>query len=533
MSKRETFLFVAVVLFGAIVRIYLAANTFPAQRDASHFVQHGIEYAGGNKAAMTGMWSQAQILAAAWAFELGFSPERMVQIVSVFFGIWMVPMTILFVWRFFHSMNMGVIAGLLVASNPSLILYSVNGMANVPYGSLVMTAAALLACSFNHNRVFYLNIPLAFIILAPAIYYRSIETLASALVLGSWTLYQTVARRDAKSFIHLVVAGLLFMVITMPNFIMTSKQYKGSSLSPKMMNLVIDPESINSSKSVRDPDHVMMVKARQLEEIGAFRFMWEHREVMLKRVVPNVLKGLRSLNEVAFHASLRLGMDWFLVLLLASFVQLPRPIQWDRWLVVLGLMFFFPLMISIAYIVSEWFVAYVPFLFIFFSASLSSSWKNNGLAARIALATFLIFTAGRSSLYAVTEFADDWKYQNEIHAATVLRAHGSEEDILMSGGPLAANTFYDHYPLRWKPFTYGTIEEMDEMAGKRSVTLIMLSSDEFTRSWPVQKLFEGESSPPNWQLLERLEYNRNHPKYGPQQVVRLLYRRHATAGADR
>lgn len=531
MDKKTAIVIGAIVILATILRIYLAFNTSPIQRDAGHFVQHGIEYAGGNKTAMTGMWSQAQILAAAWAVKLGISPERTVQFVTVFFGIWLVPMTILFVWKFFQRVDMGLIAGLLIASNPSLILYSVNGMANVPYCSLVMTAAALLALSFDKQRVRLWLIPLAFLILATAIYYRSIETLASALVLGAWVMYKSFAMRDARPLVYLTLAAFFFLGVTMPNFIMTSKQYKGSSLSPKMMNLVLDPEIVSSSKIIRDPGHAMVSKSKRLEEIGTARFMWENRTIMLKRVPPNLVKMLKSLNEIAFHASLRLGMDWFLILFVASLAMLPRPLQLDRWLVLAGLMFLFPAMISIAYIVTEWFVAYVPFLFILFAAPLGLAWQTNARAIRVTVVVFLLFVSARSSTYAITEFSDDWRYQSEIHAAKILKSHGSEDDILMSAGPVSAITFYDHYPLRWVPFTYGSIEEMDQSAEKRGVSMIMLSSDDFTRSWPVNALFEGEPPPVNWELLERLEYNRLHPKYGAQQVVRLLYRRHSRCEA--
>jgi hypothetical protein len=525
--------FLLIVFLGAYVRLTTAKTAYPAQLDAGHMVQIGIEYASGDKSVLPYYYSELQTLTAAWAYSSGMiDPGRSLQLVTLVWGVLLIPFSILFVRYLLGRWDLALFSGMMVACNQVLILYSVNGMGEMPYASLLMCGAMIMALALYRPAPWL--IPVAFLPLAAALYYRDMETLISTAVFFIWTSYVSF-RAKKKQYIYLGIVGVIFVAaIGQPHFRLQRENAPKAGLSWKI-NYLRFVGVTPGSQLQHDPDHVVWIERDKLiQELGPIPYIIQHRNLLIKSYMSNFIGGLRRFNEHIFAGSFRLGMDWFILFSLFSVLTLPRPLEYERWIVVFSLMLLFPVMASATFVNPRWLVGNVPFYLVLLSAPFVC--LMNRLSFRhakvIICIIFLIFNI-RSASWAVFEHSEDPWYQYVREAGSELRKHGDESDVVVYAFPHVMIHFYESHPMRGILTPYAdTLERTDELIEARGGTLIVLSTVDHTKSWPLNDLFHCTPPPSNWEFVDRLKYEWYSPKYGPQEVEYLFYRRHPLSGDE-
>lgn len=532
-NKLTALSFILIVLLGAYVRLTTAKTAYPAQLDAGHMVQFGIEIANGNEQYLEVLYSRFQQYTAAWAYSRGMDPGRALQWVTLFFGTMLVPASMLFVRQLFGRWNLALISGLFVATNPSLVLYSVNGMGEVPFASLLMGACALLVFGTNSGTRRVYLIPLAFGVLAVGIYYRDIEALLSALVFIVWLIWQSLKCRSIQYVAWGLVGLLVLFTIWTPHRLYTKEVNPKGGASLKMTYLVW-ADAARSSQTQHDPDNQAFADLEKLKEIGVYKYAWIHKQRIIKNYAASIIRMLKAFNNHIFAGPYKIGADVFILILITAALALPRPVQYDRWLLVGTLCFFFPLLACASFINPRWLVGNIAFLLIIFAAPLAFLLERLGERKwKYAIWAFAVLFSVRSASFAIDEHGDTIRYHAIRDAGIALRKYGDDNDVLVTAYPQVMIHFYEKSPGRGVLIPYAkTIERIDELIGERGGTLIALSSLDHTRSWPVNELFHCAKPPPNWELLDRIRYEWESRKYGPQEVEYLFFRRHPKKALD-
>ena len=104
-----------------------------------------------------------------------------------------------------------------------------------------------------------------------------------------------------------------------------------------------------------------------------------------------------------------------------------------------------------------------------------------------------------------------------------LKQFGDDEDVLMANGPHIAISFFDTKMLNTVELPYASVEEVEQYAAKKRITLLAVS-DQARPHWPIAQIFKDRAVPENWKLLDELKFPGDDFRGIPDEHYRL-YRR--------
>ncbi len=520
-ARRAGLLALTILALG--VRLIAATKAYPAQGDAGHFVQCGMELAQGNPAGLSPHWSQAPILLVAGAIRVGWDPARALQVLTLAAGVVAVPLLMVFAWSVLESWSAALLAGLLVSTNPALVKYSVNGLAEMPYIALLLAAACLVVGGARSGGAGW-RLPLSAVFLGLGVYFRPTESCVSAAILYGMVAVTVVRGRRFSELRALALACLVFIALLTPLNVYTARRSPYHVPSTKIVNLAFGDYGYDS-KATKGINSPLKAEEAKLKEMGAVQYLWVSRGAVMRHWIGNAPRAVRGFKELLFAGAFYMGTGWFAAIIILVFFTSAVFGRLRRWLLPAALAFAMPSLFCLSFLVDRWLVPSLPFLLVLVGDAVAL-WLGAARASRwrYLLVAVVILFIGRNAVFSVEPAAVDWRYFNFSKVAARLRDHGSEQDVLMTSGPHLANYFYTNSPFRFIELPYGTIEETERFAGERHVTLIAFS-DLLYSHWPIQRLFAGDAPPPNWQLLERLRFEKEDPRYGVLTEQYLLYRR--------
>jgi hypothetical protein len=513
----------AVALLALLLRWHVAGHSYPVRDDAGHFVQFGVELAGGNPEGLSAHWSLAPILTAAAAVRLDADPRRAVQAVTVAAGVACVVLAGALAALAFGSRRAGWLAGLLVATNPTMVDYSTNGMGEMPFMALAL-AAVCVAKKVRWEG--WAGPVLALFLCGLAVYYRPVEAVVFAATLGAFGVLPALARRNGRRVAAWLLAGVVFAALALPLVVHTARRSTFGGPSTKIVNLAFGEYGYDS-KAVFALEGPMAEEVGRLKSVGAARYLWERRAEFPARFARNVARLVRFARDETFAGPFHLGSGWMVALFAAGAVLEGRRGRLKQWPLLLCLGFGSALLTCLSFIHPRWVVQAVPYLLILLGgmADALADVSAGRRPWRIVLAAVVAWVAVSGAVLARRLPWDFWRYDNMPAVAEELRRHGGEDDVLMTKGPQLPIGFYRQHPLRYVEMPYGTIEQTEAYAARKGVTLIALSDLSYPH-WPVNEVFKGAAPPANWELLVSPAFRFDDPRYGPQEEKYLLYRRH-------
>jgi hypothetical protein len=520
---------VALAILAAAVRLYVAGHSYPVRDDAGHFVQFAMELAGGNPEGLSAHWSMAPILVASAAIRMHADPQRAVQLTTVAAGVACVLFAAALAAAVFRSRRAGLLAGIIVAVNPTLVDYSTNGMGEMPYMALTM-AGALVARTTLQGAFF--GPALALGLAGLALYFRPVEAVVFAATLGAFGAIPALARRDVRRVGAWALAGLVFVALALPLCIHTARHSNFGGPSTKIVNLAFGEYGYDS-KAVFAQEGPMADEVGRLKSIGAARYLWERRADFPPRFARNVARLVRFVRDETFAGPFHLGSGWLFALLAAGAVLEGRRGRLREWPFLLCIGFGPALLTCLSFVHPRWVVGAVPYVLILFAgaADTLADLARGRRCWQVVLAGLLAWWVGSGVAMSRGLSWDHWRYDNVPAVARELRRFGGEDDILMTKGPQLPINFYRQHPLRYVEMPYGTMAQTEAHAGRKGVTLIALSSQSYPH-WPVNEVFKGAAPPANWELVASPVFCFDDPRYGPQEEKYLLYRRHPEAPAE-
>lgn len=131
-------------LWALAIRVLAAGKVFPAQGDASHFIQYGKAYAvSGLLESLNGLWSLAPQFLTAWSMKLGWIPQYVLQATTVAFGVLVVAGGYALTLELTRSRMAAFAAGLLLATSPVLTAAAASGLSDTPHIALATWTVSL------------------------------------------------------------------------------------------------------------------------------------------------------------------------------------------------------------------------------------------------------------------------------------------------------------------------------------------------------------------------------------------------------
>jgi hypothetical protein len=517
-----------ILLLAAVVRILPADRVFPAQGDASHFVQGGLAFRHGNPEGIDGYWSIGPQFIVAIASRIGLDPARVLQASTILAGVWLVFGAIFLAKTLTGDWLAGWLAGLLVASTPILVDSSTAGLAETPHMALAVSGFA-----FWHHAFLRRQWPWAIagsLLLAFDLYYRPFDLF---ILLGVFALFIVVQFRCAFwkfAWRPLLAGGIVFILAGLPFVAITKAKQADSAASSKLVNLAfaehgLDAKIMYGAKGVDSANNPLVQEVGRLASLGAPRYIWTNRERIARNYMSNLLKAARHLNSHAFTGALRMGLAWFMLFSLGCFygayrngIKLPT-------LYVAASIASVPAALSIGLIHPRWIMQCLPFYFILAAMALASGWtylsSPRWRATALAIFLALVLTNAR---WSVRQLDDKWKGLNIVPAAERLRLYADEGDKLMCFGPSLPISFFHTNVYNYVEIPYGEIDRIALWADLQKVDVIALNSSIFPH-FPIHKIAEDPSLvPTNWIEVDRIQFQK-HTRFELETDQYVFYRR--------
>lgn len=512
----------AILALAFSLRWEAASHAHPVQSDAFHFVDWAVAYAHG-QAALNTHWSQGPMLLAAAAEKLGRDPRYALQYSTLLAGVLACAAGLWLAWVWMGRWPLALAVGLVLACNPTMIEYSVNGLAEMPYVLLLLLAAGLVLRALKSGRGVFLLYPAAFALLGLGFYYRPAEALQAAGALAFYAaLSQAFSRPGRGRQFAGLAAGLLALVlIVVPYFRMLHAHTDQTLRNSKIIALACGEQAYDS-KAYYTMEGPVPAEVRRLEELGVARYLWSLRGELLPRWLRNQARAARHYNDHLFAGSFRMGMSWFAVLLVlaaggAVFRERGLP-----WLLPAMLAACLPAVAGISCVFPRWLVPGVPFLVMGLLAGWSALGRDRlGPAARAGALALLLLFCWRSAVFGVQSTDTHWQETVYSTVAQKLRYLAGPDDLMMTTMWPVAHHFDRERALRHDRLPYGELDELARFVDRKKVRWIVLSDRQFTH-WPVNRLFDGGPWPANWREAARLEFDYVQAREGPQRERGLI-----------
>lgn len=488
--------FILLALLAVGIRLQAARDAYPACGDSGHFVQHGVALANGVPGAMSTYWSQGMIAIAAGAVKMGLDPRRAMQATTLVAGLAVVLLFAGVIWRLTSSKGLSLVGGLVLATNPTMVQYSITGYSEMPYMALLM-AGVWVALSPCGKPLFKYG--LAGALIGTGGYFKGLDAAVAACGLGLFVLFQK-SEGWRRKILHAGAIPAMAFIVLLPLCVFT--YLNDGSFTPGSKggaNFALGADWADS-KVVYAADG-LKIEEKTAEELA---------KNIPVRVLKNIGDTIRLFNQQIFCRGLRMGTIWF-SLIMAGVMAIIWHQKETQAILPLCLMGIQLGLLWLVFVHSRILAPTFPWLVLLILVA-GSVFLKTDLSQRMkyAMGLFLLVFAVVNTRYALDAFTSEfvwWRYSNIQTCAKVLKAHGgTDEAVIMGYGPHLAVEFNKTNPLKTVRVPYGTIEQVAELAERNNVRFIVIS-DSFRSHWPVAKLFEeGMSAPENWILLEELVF---------------------------
>lgn len=515
-------------LWGLILRLLAAGKVFPAQGDASHFVQHGKAYVAMGMEAISGYWSLLPQFLTAWSMKWGGMPQYVLQATTVGFGVLLVAGVYALAMELTGKRTIAFVAGLLIATNPVLTASSTAGLSETPHMALAVWALVLAFAGARKGRAWMFG--LAGAVASVDMYYRPYDLflyLVGATPFILWRMKENGWRKN----VAVLGAGLLAgAVCSMPFFAITARKSAGSVGTSKLVNLAfrkhgLDAKAMYAAKGLHGDDVALSREIRELQEKGAWGYMWVHRGEIARDYVKNVAKGLRHLNEHAFEGMFRMGFFWFALASGLCLAAAWASGQREMTLYVPTAMGVILGALSIGFVHPRWVMQFLPIYVLLSGAGFN--WLTERVApvlGRRMAWGILLAAAFLNGRWAVAKLDDEWRQRNVFAVSERLGTYMGEGERLMSFQPELPALFYATNTLPWLAIPYGPVNEVFAWADIQSVDCIVLNSSTFPH-FPIHEIERvPESVPAPWHEVDRLEFVHD-SRFGEERDEYRIYRR--------
>lgn len=515
-------------LWALAIRVLAAGKVFPAQGDASHFVQHGKAYLASGMDAISGYWSLLPQFVTAWSVKLGLMPQFVLQATTVGFGVLLVAGVYALAMELTRSRTTAFVAGLLIATNPVLTASSTSGLSETPHMALATWALALAFAGARKRRAWLFA--LAGAVASVDMYYRPYDLLlylAGAAPFILWKLWGCGWRH----MVYLIGVGILLgSACSVPFFQITTMKSAGSVGTSKLVNLAfrkhgLDAKAMYAAKGLHGEQTPLNMEIQELKDNGAIQYIWNHRAEIAASFLKNVAKGCRHLSEHSFAGMFRMGLFWFLLTGGLCVAMGWKAGQKDTILYLLFAMGVILGALSIGFVHPRWVMQLLPFHAILFALGVHALLINISCpSVRVLAWGCLLAAAALNARWAIVRLDDEWKGRNLFVVAETLRKHMSETEKLMSFQPELAALFYQTNTLTWIAIPYDSVEDVFAWAEEQDVDCVVLHDGTFPH-FPIHEIERHpEKIPPPWRKIDKLEFEKE-TRFDLERDVYRIYRR--------
>lgn len=516
-----------ILALAAWLRFEAAGLSYPAQGDAAHFVQHGVQWAVTGKP-VSGYWSLAPQVLAGWAYRAGWDPARTLQVTTVLFGILLVGSVMGLARALGLSTWAMLCAGLIAAVNPVLLKSATGGLSETPLMALLITAYMGLERGQTGARRGGASV-VAGLCLAGALYYRPFEAVVGIGAYAAYALGLHLIRTRTIRLAPLLVALAAFVAGAIPFGVLSHNLKATSAASSKLVNLAYREDGLDSKamRSLFGPEQTnsaLAAEIRNLEELGAVGYLWTNRGAILRKIPHNLMQELRILNGQVFDGAFSMGFIVFLLVNLALGVAIVRHDRWQMALLPLLYMGLIAAALSLAFVHPRWIYQFVPLYGLVLALGLDA-WQTDRSRGRGWLVTAVVLVyAAKTAALGLEQRRDRWVELNVIPAGADLRALVAENEKLMAfGGELALEAKPDT-PWLAAEMPYGTVAEVEAFAAREGVAWIILSSRNHAH-YPIHEVTRNpELLPPTWTLVREKTF-RAWTRWGEEEDTYHIYTR--------
>lgn len=515
-------------VWALLIRLMAAGKVFPAQGDASHFVQHGKAYAAMGMEAISGYWSLLPQFITAWSMKMGLMPQYVLQATTVGFGVLLVAGVYALALELGRSRTIACVAGLMIATNPVLTASSTSGLSETPHMALATWALALAFAGARKGTAW--RFALAGVVASVDMYYRPYDLflyLAGAMPFVLWRMRKNGWRKNAL----MLGAGILLgTVCSVPFFAITAMKSAGNAGNSKLVNLAfrkhgLDAKASYAAKGLHGNEVALSLEIRELQEKGAVGYIWTHRVEIAKDYVKNMAKGVHHLNDYAFTGMFRMGFFWFVLVsglcIGAAWssgrrsMALYAPTAMGA---ILGAL-------SIGYVNPRWIMQFLPFYVLLAGAGFK--WVAGrfcpGWGYRMVWGGLLV-AALLNGRWAVAWLGDEWRQRNLFAVSERLRNHMDEGERLMCFRPELPALFYATNTLSWLDIPYDSVDDVFAWADMQNMDCIVLNSSTMPH-FPIHEIERNpELIPAPWKKVGHLEFEQN-TRFGEERDEYRIYRR--------
>ncbi|MBU1908561.1 MAG: glycosyltransferase family 39 protein, partial [Verrucomicrobia bacterium] len=318
-TRRTTFLLV--VLLAAVVRVWVGWDADPLDLDVGHFVRYGKALANGNPSGFSHHWSLGPILLTALTHRLGLDPLFWLQLSTIIAGVVAVGACMVMVYRLCRIWSVALLAGLLMSCNPSMLVYSVNSMGEMPFIALMLLAAAIQLPPEGTTRHHPGRFLSAGALLGLGYLYRPIESYLAFGLLGLWQLHYAWTSRAFSRLLWIGLGAAVFISFSMPQTVVTKIRTGVWSPSTKFSMLVYRDFGTDS-KAMYGLNTPLQEEQRRYQEMGTARYLWAQKTAIARSAVRTAGIAFRVLKDQLFDASFRIGTGWAVGLVLVGAIVL-------------------------------------------------------------------------------------------------------------------------------------------------------------------------------------------------------------------
>lgn len=515
-------------VWALLIRLMAAGKVFPAQGDASHFVQHGKAFVAMGMDGISGYWSLLPQFIAAWSVKMGLMPQYVLQAMTVGFGVLLVAGVYAFALELGRSRTIAFVAGLLIATNPVLTASSTSGLAETPHMALATWSLVLAFAGARKGSVW--RFALAGAVAAVDMYYRPYDLFLYVAGAAPFVLWRMRMYGWWKG-VRMATAGVVIGVVcSLPFFAITTMKSADSVGTSKLVNLAfrkhgLDAKAMFAAKGLHGDEVALSLEIRELQEKGAARYLWNHKGEIARDYMRNVAKGIRHLNGHAFEGMFRMGFFWFVLIGGLSVVAAWSSGRGEMALYALVAMGVILGALSIGFVHPRWVMQFLPFYVLL--AGMGFEWLAEHIPAGwMNRATWCILLAAGllNSRWAVARLDDEWRQRNLFAARERLAKHMDEGEKLMSFRPELPALFYATNTLAWMAIPYGPVDEVFAWADMQGVDCIVLNSSTFPH-FPIHEIERNPGLIPlPWKEIDRVEFAQD-TRFGEERDEFRIYRR--------
>ncbi|HMP71836.1 MAG TPA: hypothetical protein PKE55_01095 [Kiritimatiellia bacterium] len=493
---------VVVIALSLWIRVEGARLSYPAQGDASHFVQHGVSWAVTGKP-VSGYWSLGPQYLAGWAYSRGWDPSLTLQWTTVGFGVLVVMGTMALGHCLSLSAGMMLAAGLVVAVNPALLKSATGGLSETPLMACLLLGYAGL--EWSQRKKSWMAAGAGGLFFALAMYYRPFEAMVGLGAYGLYTMILGVTKSRPVHLGPLVLAGVVFVGGALPFWKISAELNTLSASQSKLVNLAYRDDGLNSKamRSLYGPEQeqsALAAEIQRLEEQGAVGYLWANRGVILRKIPVNILQAVRWINQLTFGGAFAMGLMVFLLFtgwMIHAVITRGNPVKLLLPALYGGLIV---AALSLSFVHPRWMFQLLPFYALILGTG-AQAWAGSGWWRRVGVAGVVLLFSFKTGVLALEQRNDRWVERNVIEVGQWLRDQLAEGDRIMGFGPELAVQAQPDRPWDYIEMPFGEVHDVDAYAGKRGVTWVVLSTRNHAH-YPVHEVYRNpEVKPVRWTLV--------------------------------